>query len=280
MPDLNDIPVEYDTQQHELEISKIPQDRSVELWQRWKESPSPQSMAMVVNSVRPVIDKSVSRFPNYNPAVLGGEAKRLTISAIKTYDPERGTSLNTHVYSHLKAMNRHTQGLTSSVGKSRLETQRTAKYLGAVKDLSEMNNREPSDSEVQDFLGVNNKEIKKMRLASRGEFSEGQVEFLPGQREDPRVSMWTDYIYNDQDATGKLIMDYKMGRNGRQQMTTEQTAKILGLNPDYVNRKAGTIANKILSGVNHKGKADDTNYNEDSDNSFSELDNDDESEDY
>ena len=63
MQDLNDIPVEYDTQQHELEISKIPQDRSVELWQRWKESPSPQSMAMVVNSVRPVIDKSVSRFP-------------------------------------------------------------------------------------------------------------------------------------------------------------------------------------------------------------------------
>ena len=272
MPDLNDIPVEYDTQQHELEISKIPQERPLELWQRWRESPSPQSMAMVVNSVRPVIDKSVSRFPNYNPAVLGGEAKRLAISAIKTYDPQMGTSLNTHVYSHLKAMNRHTQGLTSSVGKSRLETQRAAKYLGAVKDLSEINNREPSDSEIQDFLGVNKKEINKMRLASRGEFSEGQVEFLPEQREDPKVSMWTDYVYNDQDATGKLIMDYKMGRNGRKQMTTEETAKVLGLNPDYVNRKAGKIANKILSGVNYKGKADDTNYNEDSENSFSELD--------
>lgn len=241
--------IEIDPEQHEAEVGAMPHGDAIESWKRWKSKPTPESMAAALKTVKPILDKSVSRFPKYNPAIMGGEAKRLAISAIKTYDPSKGTALSTHVYSHLKSLNRYAADLGTAVRKTRLERDRTADYLGAVRDLTEINNREPSDDELRDHLMVDRKTLHKMRVAATGEVAEGQLESLPGQEEDPRLGLWTNYVYHDLDPVGKLIMDYKLGRNGRKQLGTEETAAKLGMHPDYVNRRAGDIARKILTGA-------------------------------
>ena len=81
---------EVDPEQHAAEVGVMPHQDALGQWQNWKRKPGPESMAKVLNSVRPIINKSVSKFPKYNSAILGGEAKRLAIVAIKTFDPDRG----------------------------------------------------------------------------------------------------------------------------------------------------------------------------------------------
>jgi hypothetical protein len=207
-------------------------------------------MAGVLRSVRPIVDKAVSRFPKYNAAVLGGEARRLTIAAVKSFDPAQGTKLPSHIYNHLKPMGRFASTLGSVSNKSRLDRERTAEYLKGIRDLTEINNREPLDEELRDYLRVDQKTLSKMRQASTAEVAEGQMEFLPDQQdEDPRMALWTEYVYRDLDPRGKLIMDYKLGRNGKPMLGTEELALKLNLNPDYVNRKAGEIAKRILDGA-------------------------------
>jgi hypothetical protein len=245
-----DAPAELDPLEHEAEVGSMPQEAALNAWSHWKDNPGPERMAAALRSVRPIIDKSVSRFSRYNAAIMGGEAKRLAIAAIKTYDPSQGTKLSTHVYNHLRPMGRHAADLGAAARKSRLDRERTAEYLSAVRDLTETNNREPSDDELRDHLKVDRKTLSKMRQASGGEAAEGQMEYLPGEDEDPRLALWTDYVYHDLDPTGKLIMDHKLGRNGRPVLNTEATADRLGLHPDYVNRRAGQIAERILSGAN------------------------------
>ena len=242
---------EVDPEQHAAEVGVMPHQDALVQWQNWKRKPGPESMAKVLNSVRPIINKSVSKFPKYNSAILGGEAKRLAIGAIKTFDPDRGASLPTHIYGHLKSLGRFASDVGPAVRKSRLERDRTSEYLGAVRDLTEINNREPSDDELRDRLLVDRKTLSKMRLAASGEVAESQLDYLPSQEEeDPRVGMWTNYVYHDLDSTGKLIMDYKLGRNGRPMLGTEAAAAKLGMNPDYLNRRAGEISKRILDGVN------------------------------
>lgn len=240
---------EIDLEAHEAEIGDMPHDDAVTAWSNWHAKPSPEKMAVALRSVRPIVDKSVSRFPRYNASILGGEAKRLAIAAIKTYDPAQGTKLSTHVYNHLRPLGRFAADVGTAAPKSRLDKTRTAEYLGAVRDLTELNNREPSDDDLRDYLGVDSKMLFKMRQSSVAETAESQLEYLPSQSEDPRMQLWTDYVYHDLDPMGKLIMDHKLGRNGRAQLSTEEVAAKLKLNPDYVNRRAGVIAKKILDGV-------------------------------
>lgn len=244
--------VDMDVDDTGPEIEAMPHEDAVQAWERWKSKPNPANMAGVLKTVKPIIDRSVAKFPRYNKTVLGGEAKRLAISAVKSYDPAQGTKLSSHIYNHVKPLGRFSADLGSAVRKTRLERDRTAQYMGALRDLTETNNREPSDDELRDHMGVDGKTLFKMRLAARGEVSEGQLEYLPSEEEeeDPRMALWLDYTYRDLDPKGKLIVDYKLGRNGREKLTTEQAAEKLGLHPDYVNRKAGEIAKRILDGAN------------------------------
>lgn len=250
MSDLQD--PTFDLDAHEAEVGLMPQEDAMKSWQSWKAKPSPQSMGAVLRSVRPIIDRSVSKFSKYNSAIMGGEAKRLAISAVKSYDPSAGTKFSTHLFNHLKPLGRFAADVGPAVRKSRLDRDRTAEYMRAVNDLTELNNQEPSDDELRDHLKVDRKTLTKMRLASTGEVAEGQLEYLPDQDEDPRMALWTDFVYHDLNPKQRLLMDYKMGRNGRPMLSTEQTAAKLGLHPDYVNREANRIATRILEGANRQ----------------------------
>src|ERR1035437_10991777 len=86
-----------------MEDDYLPHDEQVETasihaCNNCRKSPNPNSMASVLNTVKPVISGALKKYPGVNSGVLSGEAKRLAIAAIKTYDPSHGATLQTHVY--------------------------------------------------------------------------------------------------------------------------------------------------------------------------------------
>ena len=242
-----------DEPEHAAGVAAMPQADALKAWSRWKESPSPQRMADTLHAVDPVIQRSVSRFPRYHPAILSGEAKRLAIGAIKTYDPALGTALATHLYHHLKPLGRNLANLSRAIPLSRLERERAAKFLGGQNDLREDLGREPSDAELQDHLKVDAGNLTKMRLAARGEVAEGQADHLGASDEHhedtSRLSLWSDYVYHDATPTEQSIMDLSLGRNGHPQHDGLQIAAKLGFTPQYVNRKREELAKRIIAGM-------------------------------
>ena len=224
-------------------------------WRRWQKTPTPQNMSHVLKTIQPMIDKSVARFPQYNPNVLGGEARRLAIQGIKSYDPTSGAALGTHIFNHLLPLGRRGQNMTRVVTMPRSLQTEVGRMLKTEQDFREENNREATDTELQDLLQIPASKLGHLRRHSRFEFAEGQAESLPEvSEEDPKLSMWADYVYHGLDPMGQSIMDHKMGRNGRQVLSTDEIAAKLGIHPTYVDRRSKKIAEEILKGADSHRK--------------------------
>jgi len=245
-------PIEISTP--EVPDASVPASLGMNEWKSWKESPTPNSMATVLRTVQPAINSAVRRFPNINPVVLGGEAKRLAIQAIKTYDPVHGAALPTHLFNHLRSLGRTSQTMAKAVSVPRPAREAFARYSQAKNDFVEERGREPHDHELQDILGVNQKVLQKLHGLGSYEMPEGAVENDPDvtDADDRRLDLWSEYVYHDLNDRDKLIVDMRLGRNGQKSMETDAIAAKLKIHPSYVNRKAQEIAEKILEGVNRR----------------------------
>lgn len=221
-------------------------------WKTWMANPTPDNMSSVVNSIKPVIKKVVSQVPGKSESLMSSEAKRLAISAIKSYDPQHGTSLSTHVYSHLQPIAKGSSRFTEAIHKTRTDRSLIHQYLQGVSDLTENLNREPTDSELMSHLSITPKQLEKMRRSSVGEVNEG--EYFSDDSEDKHnpdmLSMWSDHVYSKQTPQSQLIFEYKTGKNGRPALSSSEIANKLGLSEVYVNKKANEMAQEILNGVN------------------------------
>lgn len=236
-----------ETEEQELELPPSATDA----WKQWNAAPNPRTMSIALKTVQPVIDRAVARFPKFNKAVLQGEAKRLAIQAVKTFNPSESASLSTHVFNHLRPLARFTQSASRAV----TVPEKAGLMLGALKraekDFYEQYNREPTDAELQDLTGMPAKQMANVRRFDRFELAEGAMEApLDMPEEDPKIGMWADYVYQDLGSLDQSIMDHRTGRHGKQILGTDELAAKLKVHPTYINRRAAQIAQRILDGVN------------------------------
>jgi len=235
----------------ELEMPPLAPHRGLREWEQWKKNPTPASLSVVLKAVQPTMDSAISRFPSFNSAVLHGEAKRLAIQAVKTYDPAEGTALGTHLFNHMRPLARKTQEMSRAIAIPRDAREELAKLARIKSNFMEENNREPHDAELCNLMGIPPKKLGKLHRMMHYEFAEGGLEDDPEvPAEDHNLGLWADYVYHDLNDRDKLIMDHRVGRNGRPILSTEEVAAKLGIHPTYVNRKAQEIAQKILDGAN------------------------------
>lgn len=225
-----------------------PQIQSHPEWEQWRKAPNPANMARVVKSVNPLIESTVKRYGHVSPALVGGEARRLAISAIKTYDPTQGASLPTHIFNHLRPLTRYVQTAGKAINTPRDAREGLARYVNAQRDFFEEHNREATDDDLQDILGVDRKKLTKLHQMANYEFPEGGLESSPDvtSEDDRKLDLWADFVYHDLSDRDKLIMDHRLGRNGRPILDTDALAAKLKIHPSYVNRRAQEIAEQIL----------------------------------
>lgn len=227
------------------------------LWKEWKSRPSPENLSRAVKAFDRLAMNAVGQQKSVNPALLKSRARLLTSEAIKSYDPSMGTHLSTHVYNYLRPLNRSAKDMTEIAPMSRYYGDESAKLISFVQGFTEENGREPDDLEIRDNLGMSEVRLKKLNKAIKYEVPESQI--VGGIENDEgedseRLNLWTDYIYNDLDSTGRKIMDFKLGRNGREPMSNDDIAAKLGISPVEVSNRAAKIAGSILEGMNTKEK--------------------------
>ena len=223
---------------------------STDTWRRWKAAPTPHNLSAVLATVKPVIASAASRFPGASPELVQSEGRRLAIQAAQSFDPEAGTSFNTHVFNHLRPIGRFAQKVTRAISVPREKGREISGFVKFNRDFLEDNGREPSDHEIRDHLGISNKKLQALRNGEFYEFAEGQtenpMEVDPGES---RLSRWTDLVYHDLPDRDRLIMDHSLGRNGREQLDANQIAAKMKIDPSYVRKRTLVIANRILEGL-------------------------------
>jgi DNA-directed RNA polymerase specialized sigma subunit len=216
----------------------------------WKRDPSPDNFAVVDQHLAPVVTSAMHSFGGDDPA-LRTRARILTAQALKTYDPQAGAALNTHVYTQLQRLQRYRaeRGRMLHIPENvRLDKGILDRYSNEHVNLHGV---EPSDLQLADATGISIRRIKRTRTG--GELSAAQTEGekgdLPGARRRDAAEIWTDYVYHDLDERNRKIMEWTTGYNKQPILKKKDIADRLGITPAAVSIRINQIMGKLQEGA-------------------------------
>ena len=215
----------------------------------WQQNPDDQTLSALFKVTEPTMSAALRSFGGSNEA-LKTRARILSVDAFKNYDPTKGAALNTHLYNHLKGLNRYRAERDTAIHipeNIRLNAESVRKFQ---EEYKEKQGSDPSDIEIADGLGISVRGVTKTR--GTGEFVESAIETekgdLPGQRRDSQ-QVWMDYVYHDLDEKNRKILEWTTGYNGAKLLPKKDIAKRLGISAAAVSLRINKIMGMLQEGA-------------------------------
>jgi DNA-directed RNA polymerase specialized sigma subunit len=227
---------------------KLPRSKPAPDYFVWKSDPTPENYSKLVQSLEPTIRSALYSFAGNNPSLMI-RAHILTNEAIQSFDSTRGASLSTHLFNHLRRLERirAQRNYIIHIPENVRVDSRLVKNF--VTEYVDRNGVDPSHEQIADNLGMSKKRIQKAFSAGQ-EVSESVIMGEKGDifsQEKARTAsdMWSDYVYHDLDETGKKIYEWSTGYNGAPKLPKNEIAKKLKISPPAVSSRISTIIKKL-----------------------------------
>lgn len=231
----------------------LSKEQEQSLWVEWKGSQDPNKMFQLMHSYQPLIHSTTNRYraAGLPRSVLNAEGQRLAIDAIKTYDPKRGASLNTHIYNNLRNVNRLVYK-NIQVGKiPEVRGMKIATYRNLKSNMEDRLGREPAIDEMADELGWSVAEADRMERELRVELTAAKIEGAPfyGQATTHanRELELMRYLYHELSGPDKVIFEHIFGYGGKSILTNKEIAQKLHTNEMAITRAKRRLSSKIRS---------------------------------
>ncbi|MFC1453593.1 sigma-70 family RNA polymerase sigma factor [Verrucomicrobiota bacterium] len=228
-----------------------------EQYLKWQQEPTPENLSGLVDNLSPVITSEIQRYKGPK-ILLRGQAKLLTIKAIKNYNPKYGAALSSWVVSQLQPLNRYSHNL-KPIGVSELNTRKAAEINNVTNKLTSKLGRMPTDIELADDIGISTKKINKIRNQVKPVMTEGELAvddvdnertFEPALSTVNTLGLAKDIVYKNLPEKHRIVFDLKTGIKG-QVLSNKVIAKQLGVSPSMVTQMSNDIAKKIIEVNKH-----------------------------
>ena len=224
---------------------------------KWKAEPTPENMDALLTAADPVIDSAVTTYARGDKA-MKSRAKVMAADAFKSYDPQKGAKLRTHVMTQLQPLSREYRERTAVVHVPERVSADSYRIGNAHQEFRDKFGRDPSDTELADMTGLSEKRIGHVCKFQGPVAESGMTEmeedspavFYPGvNREDPQ-KIWQEYVYHDLDPVNQQILEWKTGMHGKPVLSNNEIAEKLGVTPGAVSQRSAAIAEKLAQGKN------------------------------
>lgn len=216
----------------------------------WKKTKNPMMLSALLKKYQRLIDKEIPKYRGQLPdPILRTYAKKVTIDAIKTFDPTR-SKLSTHIVNNLLRLHRKNYEI-SGITRLPEDIQRGVNMYRQTKEhLDDKLGREPTVEEISDELKWNKSRVIRTEKLVKKEVLSSGLDYAPARYEmkDPRL----DNLYYDLDPRDKIIFQYKLGYNGYPVLTPAEIAKKLRISEAMVSIRAKNIAGKIQEIMNQR----------------------------
>lgn len=205
----------------------------------------------------PIISKALQSFGGgYQSPVLKRRAQLIAAGAIKSYDPNKGAAITTHLYNSLQQLRRLGPQVTEAVIVPEQVAIDVSKLDSADKELYNFMGRDASDAELADHTGLSIKRIQKLRKinmpVNEGAFKDLEnpdVVSAPGTQGVNKTQQMIDYVYHDLSPLDQRVMELRTGYGGRTPVSTEEAAILLKRDYKWVSQRAGIIQKKIANAL-------------------------------
>jgi DNA-directed RNA polymerase specialized sigma subunit len=219
------------------------------MWQAWKDSgEDPEKLAPLMKSLTPFIKSRakihMGRVRMIPDKALMAQYKLSTVKALRTYDPERGTQLNTHIANHLHKVKRY---VAAHQNVARIPENRVYKIQGysvAHAELSEQHKRTPTDAELADHLDWSEAEVARMDTELRGDLVSQNFEVDPTTMTTERETEVMRMFVYELDGEDEKVYRHVVGL-GAPMLGTGEIAEKLGIESYRVSRIKKDLAKRL-----------------------------------
>ncbi len=234
----------------EIAVPGIPRELQRQAYENWKKTKNKRAMSNLIRTFGKLINSEIGRYQGTLPRpVLASFAKKFVTDAVKSYKPQSGNQLSTHIVNNLQRLHRinykNVQGLKSSESiQSKMNT-----FFQIKNDLQDELGREPSSFEIAEKWSVPIKFIEKMNKGIRFEKEPGDEQtshILLDNIDEREVA---DFLYFELPQIHKKIFEHKTGYLGAPVLSNTKIAKKLNISPVRVTQIGKQISDKFNKAI-------------------------------
>ena len=217
----------------------------------WQKTKSPQLYFELMQQYNPMIHKTVNQYKTTGLSVptLKARAQENFINALDSYKPEFKTQPMTHIYNHLRRVQRHA---TESITSGRIPEHRNLKmatFNTVKKSLEDELGREPSAVEIADELGWSPRQVEVMEKEIGGEVSASgaPMPFYGNSVSFEHKDLANaEYLYHsDIPNQDRVILEHTFGFYGKPVLNNKQIAQQLHTNEMAISRSKKKLSDML-----------------------------------
>ena len=217
---------------------------------RWQKTHDPKLFADLVIRYQPVVNKVVSQYKTtgISPASLRAEATTQMIKAFQSYKPGMGAQPTTHIWNNLKKVQRVASESLASGHVPEHRALRRSTFQITRDNMTDRMGYEPSNQQMAEELGWDEKEVGRMTHELGGETTASQAAFdFYGNvvtKEHPDKAL-ADYLYHELSGPEQVIFEHTFGYAGKPILNNKEIAKKLNKNEMWVHRAKKRLSSRI-----------------------------------
>lgn len=197
------------------------QQQDLELWRQWRKTGRSDVLKKLLDRLQPLIYREVAKWGStVPPAALESKGRLLTVEALKSYNPNRGAAIGTHVTARLRKLSRY---VYPHQNVARLPENKQLMFntvTVAQNNLQDTLGREPSVEELADELKWNPRKVADFqRSFGRRELVESEGAFLELHQDS---SVLTDFFYHGLPAKDQRLFEDITGYGGSKPKSNAQ----------------------------------------------------------
>jgi hypothetical protein len=238
--------------------------KELEVWGRWRKNPTPQDFEWLYNSHKPVLYRAAERYLSSTTlpkAAVRSDMLRQYITALSTYDPNKGAALPTHINTTMQHTGRYLAKY-QNVGKIPEER---ASLIGLFQNrlghLREHLGREPSNAELADDMKASMAEVAELSHAMRkvnertietlrGEVRKDLLAEAPGGETHIGASPLLDHIiflHGSLSPEQQVVLEHTFAGFGKPVIEDPvQLAPVIGMSPQKIRALRKQIATRAM----------------------------------
>ena len=219
---------------------------------QWRSTGNPTDLAKAVDSLQPKINYHLHRYGLGDDPLAVGQARALTATALKTYDPASGASLHTWIDRQMQPLSRFKRLRATAVRipeKIQLDQYRIA---NAQTDFEEEHGRPPELDELADRAGLSVKRLHQVRTTFKKMTTEGTFEGgAPSQTGTDFMPEALEAVWDEADKRDRRILEHRAGYGGKEVIAPKDLAVMLGISPVELSRRSARLGAKLDEIMEH-----------------------------
>lgn len=228
-------------------MAKENKNNEMDLYNQWKQTGSKEAFQGLYNSMKPLLfdaARKASYGSNIPQSAHHIWAAQNMLDALRTYKPEAGASLQTHVYTAVNQKGKRLNYLYANVGKMpEPRATRIGLFQNEFENLRTELDRQPSAVELADRLGWSMKQVEltQREVHKNLSISDG-VEAHPYYESSTDRAVLDD-LYFDLTPEQQVVYDYIYGQHGKPKLSKGNDR----IDFEEIGRRAGYSASKARS---------------------------------